>query len=393
MPWLKLSDRFATHPVWARLRTVRRADERTVNEVVGFVTRCATQASGHMTDYAVDLETAEMMGKARAETLLRQGVQAGLLTVEGKGPTRRWRIVEDEDLWQMRARDDVLWERQRDRDRKNPDLTMPVLKRDGDVCRYCGVVVNWKDTRSGRGGTFDHRQPGEAATVATYVVSCRSCNGKRLNDPHADDAVPLCPAPSLPYFSSASGTLARLEKHYGAPIPHIERERPELSDTATTTQRDPAPGGTPRATTRPGPQPDTATPSATPQPAGHRDPSRPETPIDHADPETSPPATPPGLEDTAGSAATREPRWDTATGHAPGTGPDTAGTAATRAPEWAEPPPDHSGTTPGTRVVEGWNPGTGRDGQQDGTGAPPGQPPPPGSRKSRKRGRRGRGAS
>ena len=379
MPWLKLSDRFATHPIWAKLRGVRRADERTVNEVIGFVTRCATQASGHMTDYYVDLETAEMMGKGRTDVLLKQAVAAGMLAVSGKGPTRRWRIVEDEDLWQMRARADVLWERQRDKDRKNPDLTMPVLKRDGDACRYCGKVVNWKDTRSGRGGTFDHGRPGEQATVDTYFVSCRTCNSKRQDNPNADQDVPRRPAPDLPYFSSASGTLERLEKFYGRPIPHVDHERPD-SETA---YRDPATSRSTRPT-RPAPQADNATPFVRPD----DDTAQASTPQD-----TATATTPHELEDTA-RRATPDARWDTAAPATPGAGEDTA-RRATPAPAWAtERPTDHSGTTPGTGVVEGWSPGTGRDGEgRDGPGLD-GSPPAQGDPKTpRKRARRGNRSS
>ena len=373
MPWLKLSDRFATHPIWAKLRGVRRADERTVNEVIGFVTRCATQASGHMTDYYVDLETAEMMGKARTDVLLRQAVAAGMLAASGKGTARRWRIVEDEDLWQMRARADVMWERQRDKDRKNPDLTLPVLKRDGDVCRYCGKVVNWKDTRSGRGGTFDHRTPSEAATVDTYVVSCRKDNSRRLNNPNADQDVPLLPAPALPYFSSASGTLERLEKYYGCSIPHVENERPN-SDTAHS---DPATSRSTRPP-RPASQADTASTTARPD-----DDNAESTPRDTANR-----ATPPELEDTA-RRATPDARWDTAAPATPAWGEDTA-RRATPAPSWAERPPDHSGTTSGTGVVEGWSPGTGRDGEgRDGSGLDGSPSAHETSKPQRKRGRRG----
>lgn len=351
MPWLKVSDRFATHPIWARLRAVRGGDERTVNEVVGFVTRCATQASGHMTDYYVDLETAEMIGKGRTETLLRQAVHSGLLAVEGRGAARRWKIVEDEDLWQMRAREDVLWERQRQRDRRNPDLTMPVLRRDGDVCRYCGHVVNWKDTVSGRGGTFDHGNPGQPATLETYFVACKSCNSKRLDNPNADLDVPRLPAPAVPYFSPKSKSLEKLEAFFGQPIPHVKRPRPD-SDTA---QRDPAPSRTPRTTPRPATQADTAHPS------------RPATQADTASSTARP-------DDDTAAAPTR----DTARSATPEQGEDTA-RSATPAPSWAGRPPDHSGTTAGTGVVEGWMTRSGRDGTgragpgtgEDGTGAAP----------------------
>lgn len=403
MPWLKVSDRFATHPLWARLRGARSADDRTVNEVKGFLTSCASQASGHMTDYFVDLETAEMFGKGRTELLLRQAVQAGMLQVEGRGHARRWRIVEDEDLWQMRARDDVLWERQRNRDRKNPDLIMPVLLRDGDVCRYCSVVVNWKDNRSGRGGTFDHGQPGQPATVETYFVSCKSCNSKRSDNPTADVDVPRRPAPALPYFSSASRTLAQLEKFYGRTIPHVTVERP-VTDPAHP--RDPAPSRTPRPS-RPGTQPDPASSTARPvadtaRPATTRDTAQGATPIVSED--TAHGATPVDGGDTAASATPGGWAGDTAPGATParpGDPPDPAAPPAVTPedlawlvehdalpPSWAHLTGDHGPDQTRYRSGPGVEDqvGSGREGPgqagsgQDGTGAPP----------PTRRGRRGR---
>jgi hypothetical protein len=239
VPWLKLSDRFALHPLLLKLRRTPKADERTTNEVTGFVSRCASLSAGYMTDYYVDLETAEQMGLARTQVLLRQATAAGLLIPEGRGNNRRWRIVEEEDLFHIRAREDVEWERQRDRDRRNPELTMPVLARDGDQCRYCLHVVNWKDTRSGRGGTFDHREPGQAARVETYVVSCRTCNSKRKASPDAERELPLQPPPLAAYFSPKSTTKERLEEYFGRPFTSASQPRPVV-DTAAGAHR---PGG------------------------------------------------------------------------------------------------------------------------------------------------------
>lgn len=232
MPWLKVSDRFALHPLLLGLRRVVKADDRTTNEVTGFVTRCSSLSAAYMTDYFIDLPTAEQIALGRTDLLLRQATAAGLLVPEGRGNQRRWRIVDTEDLFHIRARDDVEWERQRDKDRRNPELTMPVLARDGDQCRYCLHVVNWRDTRSGRGGTFDHREPGQPARVDTYVVSCRTCNSRRKASPDAEREVPLRPAPPAPYFSEKSGTKERLEDYFGRPFVSASQQQRPVQDTA-----------------------------------------------------------------------------------------------------------------------------------------------------------------
>jgi hypothetical protein len=267
VPWLKVSDRFATHPLLLRLRTVQRADERTTNEVIGWLTRCSAQSACYLTDYYIDLPTAELFGGARTQLLLTQATKAGLLTPTGRGAARRWRIIDEEDLFHIRAREDVEWERQRDKDRRNIELRMPVLARDGDQCRYCLVVVNWKDTRSGRGGTFDHRQPGQAATVDTYVVACRSCNGKRKDVPNADSFLPLQLPPTVPYFSPRTTTRKDLEAHYGRSFPSATEPRPAIDPAA--------PGATRQGTAaaRPTTDPAPAATGAAPAPREHDGPT------------------------------------------------------------------------------------------------------------------------
>lgn len=219
MPWLKTSDKAAQHPWVLAVRRVIRADERSVNEVYGFVSRCATASAGYMTDYYVTLETAELYGQGRTDLLLRQAVAAGLLVAEGRGRARRWRLVEEDDLWHIRAREDVLWERQRDQDRRNPELTARVLLRDGDQCRYCRVVTtSAKDTRSGRGRTFDHLEPGQPATLLTYVVCCHRHNSELKNLPRAEKEKRLKPPPPLPYFSPRTTSRAEVEAFLGHPV-------------------------------------------------------------------------------------------------------------------------------------------------------------------------------
>lgn len=231
MPWTKSGDTAATYPPLLSVDEQPSAEDWSVNEVAGFVLRLFFHSAGHMTDYRVGFGDVKLMGNGRHELLVEQAVDAGLMAlIEGEGRGRVWKLVEDAEFVHLRKRSEVLWERQRDSDRRNTDLTMPVRLRDGDDCRYCGNPVNWADRKSGRGGTYDHRDPGRPATVETYVVSCRSCNSRRLNDEHADDNVPLLPPPTIPNYRGK--TREMLEAFYGP-----ERVAGRLGDPGPDTAR------------------------------------------------------------------------------------------------------------------------------------------------------------
>lgn len=194
MSWLKSGDNAATYPSLLQAAAhPDHADERIVNEVAGFVWRCASQAAGHTTDYAIDFGTAMLMGGSRVMVLMEVAAWAGLVAPVPDSTVPAWMLIEDPEFLHMRLADEISWERQRDRDRKNPDLTMPVRLRDGDACRACGVVVNFGAKSGNRSGTYDHLYPGKPATVDTYFVLCRGCNSARkdgasleLRDPPAE---------------------------------------------------------------------------------------------------------------------------------------------------------------------------------------------------------------
>lgn len=59
------------------------------------------------------------------------------------------------------------------------DVIKQVRDRDGSICRYCSVTVNWKDRKGKKGGTYDHVNPRGESTFDNIVVCCRSCNGKK----------------------------------------------------------------------------------------------------------------------------------------------------------------------------------------------------------------------
>jgi hypothetical protein len=278
MPWLKVSDKLAMHLRLLSIRRTPKADERSVNEVTGWITRCATYSAGYLTDYYLDLEVAEQFGLSRTDTLLAQAVAAGLLIPEGRGRNKRWKIVQDDEMFHIRMQVDVAADRQRDADRRNPDLKMPALARDGDQCRYCRVVTtSSKDTQSGRGQTFDHTEPGRPARIDTYVVACRSCNSRLKDRPRPVEGLPLLPPPPVPHFSPALTSRQDVERYLGRTVASASEAFHEahLAATPPTPTRGAAAAGAPSRTgdaaaagARPGTAEDLAAAGATPAATG-----------------------------------------------------------------------------------------------------------------------------
>lgn len=78
---------------------------------------------------------------------------------------------------------------------RNVALRTAIRERDGDRCRYCGVVVAWSDRRSPAGGTYDHVNPIGENSLENLVVACRSCNSKkgdRTPQQAGMDLLPIC---------------------------------------------------------------------------------------------------------------------------------------------------------------------------------------------------------
>jgi hypothetical protein len=211
MPWLRIGDTAANHPIALAVLEDPAADDRLLNEVFGFVTRCALQSTAHLTDYMISRGTAiQIGGISRVDTLLAAAVDAGYLAhgemiVDGVARPA-YKLLDEPDFIHMRTKEEIEWERQRKTDNSNPALIVPVRLRDGDACRYCGLVVDFRPgMRRGRiAGTYDHREPGQKATIETYVVACNGCNATRGAAPNADQILPLLPEPIKPYYSGVT---------------------------------------------------------------------------------------------------------------------------------------------------------------------------------------------
>ncbi len=61
----------------------------------------------------------------------------------------------------------------------SPELTRAVRARDGDTCRSCARVVNWKDRKTGAGGTYARLDQAGPITIGNVGVHCRSCAEQR----------------------------------------------------------------------------------------------------------------------------------------------------------------------------------------------------------------------
>lgn len=211
MPWTRIGDSAATYPKLMQTMGVAGADDRTLNEVAGWLFRCAFQSAAHTTDYRIDVGTAWMLGGARTEELIRIALAAGLAVEIVHEGVRYLRMIDDPEFVHIRLKDDVEWDRQQRRDTRDPRLRAPVLRRDGDNCRWCGVAVQWRGRRSSRTGTLDHLFPGQPGTVMTMVVACQGCNGSRQDNPQWDDDHDILAEPAAPRYGTT--TAAYLSEH------------------------------------------------------------------------------------------------------------------------------------------------------------------------------------
>lgn len=216
MPWTKVGDSAATYPRLMQTAGLAGADERTVNEVAGWLWRCAFQSAAHMTDYVIDLGTAYMLGGSRTEELIRLCTRTGLLKERNVNGMRHFELVADPEFINIRLKQEVEWERQQNRDTKNHELRVPILLRDGDQCRYCGKVVAWRGRTTNRSGSLDHRAPGAAGTVETMVVACVGCNSARgrVGADEWEKSHPLLPPPRTPLYGTVTAKYLAEHGHF-----------------------------------------------------------------------------------------------------------------------------------------------------------------------------------
>jgi hypothetical protein len=234
----------------------------------GFLCLLAASSTAHSTDYVVGIGNVQQAGAGHWRWLLDAACKSGLLKKHRRKVhgLDAYVLIDDPAFIHIRLKAEIDWENQQRSDTENLRISVPVRLRDGDLCRYCGVVVHWRgptSTKSGRKGTYDHLEPGKAATVDTMVVACLSCNSE-IRDKHGEDRKPLQPVPAAPFYGSTTAKFLTMNGHPTrptsaddldavsdpAPAGHRAaspaRQRPAKADTAQAgppADSDPAPAG------------------------------------------------------------------------------------------------------------------------------------------------------
>jgi 5-methylcytosine-specific restriction endonuclease McrA len=85
------------------------------------------------------------------------------------------------------------WDRRRKELERDRPLVAAIKARDQDRCRYCTRLVDWRDRRGTKGGTYDHVIPRGENTLDNVVVACRGCNQKKGARTPEEAGMPLSP--------------------------------------------------------------------------------------------------------------------------------------------------------------------------------------------------------
>lgn len=184
MPWVRIDEKALTHPKIAVLK------DAAFRLWVASLVHCQQ----HLTDGLLRrpiLRCLQCYSSARAGELLK----AGLWDADDEGYR-----VHDYLHWNE-SREKVLadreWSKQRRELFSNPALLAAVRQRDGNICRYCGKTVNWKDRRGPDGGTYDHVIARGPNSLENLVVACRGCNSSKADRPFEQCGMVLRPALNL----------------------------------------------------------------------------------------------------------------------------------------------------------------------------------------------------
>ncbi|NMF27939.1 HNH endonuclease [Cellulosimicrobium aquatile] len=353
MPWVRFGDDSATYPALMKLHGMKGADERTVNEAFGFLARIATLSGAHKTDYEIDAGTAYMIGGARTDELLRLLVKAGVLSAGRRGGLAFWTIRADPEFIHIRTKAELEREARYRNELRDDALRVGLLLRDGDNCRWCGIVVLWTGRKGQQHAEPDHLEgldvPG---TVDNMVIACRRCNRARGADTDLWDAEhELRKPPEHPHYGAHS---ARFLTKNGYPTEPTYRSDEAPAHHQAAAAPAPAPGVRPAAPPRDpqalaapaGTAPQRVRPAAPPGPGnGPRNTSR------NAD------RTPISQSDQTGSAGSGRDGSGTSTTHLPGE----AGSTTPPPPDpAASPPPQPARRRRGRRGGRRTSPGDDR---------------------------------
>lgn len=181
MTWARLDDNFHSHP-----RTLMSGLEAN-----GLFCRGLSYCAHYLTDGFIPKDWAEAQSKRATAKLVEAGlweaIEGGYRVIGflDRNPSR-------EAVEELRGKDVRKHALHRDR-----ELVTAIRERDGSLCRYCGIEVDWTDRRGSKGGTYDHVDPAGDNSLENVVVACRGCNAIKNKRTPEQAGLELRPNPDL----------------------------------------------------------------------------------------------------------------------------------------------------------------------------------------------------
>lgn len=241
MPWGKIDDRARGN---AKLRAIGKAARGGLWMVWGY---CAEQTSnGWVPEWVVQQELTA--GELKLITTVKANGRAPLVHVYGDGSDcdcligHKW-TAEMGGYWvhdwlaHNPSKGENTVHRAKKRELNDMDLRHAVRQRDGNACRYCGIVVPWADKKGPNRLSIDHIDPTIAGGAANLVVACTPCNSSKKDARTPEAAGLRLLPPPLP------GTVPEDGWPKGTEPTSIARlwppDQPEITDPIDPEHRDP----------------------------------------------------------------------------------------------------------------------------------------------------------
>jgi len=125
----------------------------------------------------VHVAVSRKIPEARARKAFVELVAADLATDTGAAFQFDWSEQPKAEVWSDPVKR-MRWARAK-RLGRDTELCNRIKTRDRNLCRYCGIRVNWNNKTGPGGGTYDHVDPDGDNDLDNVVVSCRRCNGRK----------------------------------------------------------------------------------------------------------------------------------------------------------------------------------------------------------------------
>ncbi|AQX70123.1 hypothetical protein [Corynebacterium stationis] len=197
MPWLRVGDNIATHPIMSKLLVSTKLDHQAKNECFGVLAQLAATSAAHLTDGITEMGLLAQIAPGRERIVLEHLKKAGIAKeLENEGHLVIELILDDEEFLHIRRKEEVEQDRNRKKDQRTPGLYARVRVRDGDCCRWCGKSISWTSRSGYRAGTYDSTTNHKNSTIDTIFVACQPCNSARGGGVDLS----LLPAPERPIY-------------------------------------------------------------------------------------------------------------------------------------------------------------------------------------------------